>query len=538
MATDGDRPAARLVRSSPRVAFTVGLTAVTVLGATIRARSLGAALPYTVYYDEFGIVRPASRLLARGTWDPGFYWYPSLIIYLSAALAKAMSVLGVGGIRSDARATLASPHLEVVGPPELILSARLVVWTASTALITITGLLGRRLAGRRVGLLAAVLAATMPGLVARGSIAVGDTPGATFVALALLATAHLASTERTTRWSLVAGVATGLAFTSKYTPGLVGVAPLVVLAARTDRPLAGRFRLGALVAVSAVGTVLVTMPALVIRPRVVLSALGDLNRFYGRQPTTATYWSQLRDPNEIGTVVLALAALGVVVLLAAGRSRLTTVAALAFGALLGVALLRSGFRPVRNVLPLDPLIAVAAAAGVDGAARASRRVTGLPRVATDLAAVAVVAAVSVAWLTGPVTSIIEGRDVVDTRVRARELLAEHVRAGDRVLVADELAFLPSELARLGPDVEVEVRSQTEPLGDPSRYDFIVRGHLPDHPYAWAILPVDRPTVGSFGGRPASCSRRDLAPGCPSQPAPKAWHQNRVLIVVVGPPAGG
>ena len=143
----------------------------------------------------------------------------------------------------DAGVTVASPYIEVVEPWTLILAGRLFVLLMSVATVLLVGLLGMRIAGRTAGILAAVLlgrgAAHLrdPG----GSIVITDTPAAFFTTAALYCVTRVTS-ARAKRdlitWVTLGGVASGLAFTSKYTVGFLLLSVFVVVALRRDRSIA------------------------------------------------------------------------------------------------------------------------------------------------------------------------------------------------------------------------------------------------------------------------------------------------------------
>ena len=109
-------------------------------------------------------------------------------------------------------------------------------------------------------------------------------------------------------------------------------------------------------------------------------------------------------------------------------------------------LLPSVFQPVRNLVPLIPFLVIAAATAVVNVVGFVGARLHLPRSVQSAGAVAIV--LVLCWSpfqagTRPYIDVY--RALTDTRVTVRRWIETHVHAGDRVLVATELAFLPDEL---------------------------------------------------------------------------------------------
>lgn len=75
-----------------------------VLGAVfaLRARSIAATMPYPVHIDEPYLTEPAGRVLTHGDWNPHFFMYPSLPIYVTAGAFSAgyLSAASHGEVKS------------------------------------------------------------------------------------------------------------------------------------------------------------------------------------------------------------------------------------------------------------------------------------------------------------------------------------------------------------------------------------------------------------------------------------------------------
>jgi hypothetical protein len=92
--------------------------------------------------------------------------------------------------------------------------------------------------------------------------------------------------------------------------------------------------------------------------------------------------------------------------------------------------------------------------------------------------------------------------LVDTRTVVRQFLQAKVEPGDRVLVAQELQFLPTELRRICANVVVS--SQLSPASV-SGYDWVIEGDLDPSrfPTPWAQALGGRPAPLVVGSYPMS-----------------------------------
>jgi hypothetical protein len=506
----------------PRATYLGVAVGVVALAAALRAATLGAGFPYYSYVDEGHVLRPAAHMVALGTWDPGFYRYPSLLpeAIAAAAAAAAPVYARVTGRSLSAAARRSSPrHYDVVEPPLLLALGRGLVWAASVATVAVTIALGTRLAGRRAGLAAGLLAAVAPALVGRGAIAIVDTPAALFATLALLLAVPPGGTPLGAGRAALAGAAAGLAATAKYTAGAVLAAVGLVIAG-TPAPWARRVRLGLAAAAGAAGAAALAMPALWLRSGEVAHQLAFQQDIYARYPPTPSYLAAALDAGELGVPFLLAAVLGLASLLAAPRTRAVAVGWCAFAALLLVVLLGFRFQPFRNLLPLVPFACVAAGAGIARlddlvAARGARRGVAWTVVAAALAGTMLV--------TGTLPAVAARARLVDTRTAARAWLEAHVRPGERVLVVEELAMLPSELERLGVPVAIVPWAGAPAALARGRWDWVVGGD-------GRTLGGDAAWAAALAGRPLRLRVGEAPMG-----EPNTWRGNREAVLVYGPP---
>jgi hypothetical protein len=516
----------------------VAIVGVAGLGAALRWVTLKADAPYATYIDEWGTLKASARQISDATWDPGVYTYPSFLMDATTVAASTLAaVRGASDELSDgARATLATPYIEIVEPWTLVIAGRLVVLALATANVVLVALLGTRLAGRRVGLLAAFFVAVLPVFVTRGSVVIVDTPAAAFATAALYCSARVvtaSSGRQLVRWLVLGAGASGLAFTSKYTIGTVLLAVCAVVALRQHRSVWDRLKLcGLAVAVFAFIAALFT-PALAFRTSEVVGALEGIGRTYRTRTPTESYWQQMLHAREFGRLMLLAGFAGLVLLVRSRRARPVVFAYLAFAIPTLALLVRAGFQPVRNVLALIPFLAIAAAATIVEAVRfVGTRLRFSPAVQ---GVVAVVVALVLCWAPvqgGTRRYIAMERGHVDTRTSVRQWLATRVHDDERVLVAEEVSMLPSALRRICADVTVGSQRQAAPL---DAYDWVVLGDQDDvrWPSPWEDALAGRPPTWRIGDYPTSGTKGGLR--IQTQPLEHVWHDNNERIYVFGPP---
>lgn len=207
------------------------LAVVLTIAAVLRFWGLGHGIPFAVGIDEPEIMNRVVGMMRSGSFNPHFYDYPGLYIYIQLAVACVRFLAGaVGGAWNS---LAAAP------------TAEFYLWgRATTALFGVATVLLVFQAGMRWGarhaLLAAGLMAVLPGHVRESHFVLTDVPLTFFVALALLLSlrAHERGTVGAFAW---AGVAAGLATATKYNGALALVMPLLACwmtpAARPSRSL-------------------------------------------------------------------------------------------------------------------------------------------------------------------------------------------------------------------------------------------------------------------------------------------------------------
>ena len=186
---------------------------------------------YSYHPDERDIAGAVFQLdFLAGQWNPHFYNYPSLFLYLTYIVHGAMALLGF---------THAPPETWSV-LREIIFSGRLVSATLGAATAPLAFLLAREWFGRaelpkderdNAGGFAGILLALLPGHIQHSHFASVDVTATFFVALSLLFATRALRNETEIKWRakqlLLSALFAGFAAATKYNAVIVLVAPLL-----------------------------------------------------------------------------------------------------------------------------------------------------------------------------------------------------------------------------------------------------------------------------------------------------------------------
>ncbi len=208
---------------------------ITLLGLCVRLWGIGWSLPdsrhplATYHPDE--LVNLNASLAAdipHGQFDIGFYNYGAFDFYL----VSLSQTIGRGyGLIPSTPSPPGQSKLEhaIASAPEqagLFLAGRILSALLGSASILVIFSIGVRLAGRKCGLVAALFTAIAPLSVVHAHFLTVDVPATFFVCLALLWSLRLLEKQSWREYGLAA-LWCGLAAATKYTAGIVIVAPIV-----------------------------------------------------------------------------------------------------------------------------------------------------------------------------------------------------------------------------------------------------------------------------------------------------------------------
>lgn len=242
------------------------LAAVLTLAALLRFQGLGWGLPnashwFSYHPDEILVLGAAARVdLLAGQWDPGFYNYGSLLIYLISITAEVVNFWAP--LPENAAPYIVLARLTWIGRG----------WVAlfGVATVYVVYLTGRRLGGPRLGFLAAAAMAVVPMHAVHSHFATVDVPATFWVSLALYNA--LRYPER--RAALWCGLAAGVAAGTKYNAGLVLTAGWAAAALAPGVARADRWRSAATMAGAAAAAMLCSTPGILFSRAAFLRDFG------------------------------------------------------------------------------------------------------------------------------------------------------------------------------------------------------------------------------------------------------------------------
>ncbi|MGQ0720117.1 MAG: ArnT family glycosyltransferase [Candidatus Eiseniibacteriota bacterium] len=330
------------------------------LAVLARAAGLGWGLPdethfFSYHPDEFSVAGTVNGMLNTGDLNPRFFHYGSATIYLTWLLAWPLHAAGFVK-------TVVGTHV----------IARLITLAFAAGTVVLVAKLSRALSGERAAWVAASFLALMPGHVLHSAFATVDVPAAFLTTLTLILAVRVAETP-SAKSAALAGAAAGLAAATKYNAGIVLLAPVVAVAvgrAGAAGDAGRKLRRAGAACLAALAAFVLATPYAVLdfaafREDVGFELFEHARSGHGEvfAQTGNGWWYHLTaNLPYVAGVPLALAGGAGLVLLARRRSAADLVVlafASAYFALLGA----SEVRFLRYLLPLAPVLAVAAAHG-------------------------------------------------------------------------------------------------------------------------------------------------------------------------------
>jgi 4-amino-4-deoxy-L-arabinose transferase-like glycosyltransferase len=433
---------------------TLTLVAILAVAALLRFWGLGSGLPHAPGVDEPEVMNRAVAMMKSGDFNPHFFDYPTLYIYVQLIGATVQFLLGAtaGTWRS----------LNDVGPADFYFWGRAITAGLGTLTVLFVYLAGLRW-GTRHALFAATLMAVVPLHVRESHFVLTDVPVTFFVALAFVLTLR-AGEQASTRAFAWAGVAAGLAAGTKYTGVLVLALPLL---AAWMTPGAKPSRIAA--ALAAVGgffaAFFLVAPFTLLDLPAFLNGYAKLAGSYSGPPQ-GTGWAiafkHLRM--SLGWPAMLAVFGGIVFALVRairGPGRLRWTVALVFPLLFFWFVSRQSLIFGRYLLPLLPFICVLAGAAIVSGVSLLRRYE-IPRWART----ALIAGLTVATLLPPAWESIRwnrSHARTSTADLAYHWIREHVPPGSRLVMECRPFDLPRD-----------------------RYNYTVVRTLRDRDYGWYV----------------------------------------------------
>lgn len=374
-------------------------------------------------------------MVKTGDYNPHFFDYPGLYLYLQAAVVVARFLAGVTAGRWTS--------LSQVSDYDFYLWGRAVTAAFGTATVFLVYLAGQRWS-RAHGLVAAALMTVIPIHVRESHFVLTDVPMTFFVTLTLVLA--LRAYEKGTLGAFAwAGVAAGLAAGTKYTAWVVVSLPIIA-AVMAAQPPHTRLR-HALVAIGAFyGAYFLVAPYTLLDLPGFLNGFGALAagvpwRPARAEPGSLLYLKHLR--NVFGPFGLVLTGVGIAVFvgrLVVGPHRARFVMVLVFVPVFFSLLVDRTLVYARYLMPLVPFLCLLAAEAVAVGFALLRRLPLRRAVGLALAA-----ALVVALLAQPaITSVGFNRNMglVSTYMLVSEWVEGHGRPGARIIHEAESLHLP------------------------------------------------------------------------------------------------
>lgn len=404
------------------------------IAAVLRFWGLGAGIPYATAIGEPELMNRAVHMMRTADYNPRFFEYGGLYIYLQMIVASFRFLAGAmaGEWRS----------LGEVGPEHFYVWGRALTAVFGTLTVLLVYQIGMRW-GTRYALLAAALMAVMPTHVRESHYVLTDVPATFFVTLAFLLA--LRAHEQPRAGAFVwAGAAAGLATAVNYAGGMALVLPLVAAwlspATRPSR------------AVAALGAIAGWLTAfLVAAPYTLLDLPGFLNGVGyadgpGGEAPHEPGWplglNLLRADFYWAALLLALGGIVLAAVRAVrGPGRVRWTLALTFPVLYSWFLSRQTLVSGGHLLPLLPFLCVLAAAAVVAGVSLLRRFD-IPRPART----ALIVGLTIAAILPPgIRAVRFSRDVGkrSTVAMAYEWIRSNVPRGAYIVIESRAVLLPA-----------------------------------------------------------------------------------------------
>jgi 4-amino-4-deoxy-L-arabinose transferase-like glycosyltransferase len=227
------RMRARGFAVSTRRRLTV-LAVIVAVGAVLRVWGLRFGLPHDLARPDEEKIAVAVLSILHGDFNPHFFLYPSLFIYLTA-----VAYAGLAGLERALGLTPAVVSLAaraVIDPSRLHLVARGVAAASGVATIVVLYAAASELFSRRAASVASALLAVAFLHVRDSHFGVTDVPVTLLTVWAFWAAARIATAGVTLSRSAVAGLLCGLAASTKYNAVLIALPAVIAIGSGVREP--------------------------------------------------------------------------------------------------------------------------------------------------------------------------------------------------------------------------------------------------------------------------------------------------------------
>lgn len=410
------------------------LLGILLLALVLRLWGIGFGLPFEYHVDEVQYVRQAAAMGSRGL-EP--VWWNNPPFYKYVLLAEDGLLFAVGRVLGWYASVADFGDQLMVNPTPLYIMARGTTALLGTLTVFITYLLGKTAYNRVVGFLSAAFLAVCFLHVRDSHFAVNDIPLTFFTTLVLWASLKIAESGKL-KWYIVAGVALGLGFATKYSAALAALPIVVAHFLSPDFRFAngkGNWKHLGLAILAGGGAAILASPYFVLTPgKVVRDAyealyLAGQQGFEGWQIDSAGgfvfYLKTLSWGMGWGLLIASVVSLCVAIL-----RRLPQDVILASFVLVGYVFWgRQEMYFARYIIPLIPPLLVLAALLVEKIGYSFAHVSGSAR--------GVVYSIALLLMLQPLASSLRLGYLwtqADTRTLAREWIVQHIPGDARIAV--------------------------------------------------------------------------------------------------------
>ena len=192
------------------------IVAIFVLALFVRLLRVNFGYPYLHYYDETYIMRPALRMLQTGDFNPHFFRYPSLLIYLEFIVTVLFFLKGITTEALSSMNDICFLWDWSITTPELYLWGRSLIALLGAGTVVVVYMIGRNVfQHKNAGLTAALFLAVSPAFIHFSIPITVDVPTAFLVTASVYFSGRILREEKWGNY-LAAGLLAGLAVSTKY----------------------------------------------------------------------------------------------------------------------------------------------------------------------------------------------------------------------------------------------------------------------------------------------------------------------------------
>jgi 4-amino-4-deoxy-L-arabinose transferase-like glycosyltransferase len=408
------------------------------VAALLRFSGLRQGIPFSVGIDEPEVMERAVRMMKTADFNPRFFDYPSLYIYMETVVSVFRFLVGAMGGRWAA--------LSQATTADFYLWGRMLTAALGTATVALLYAAGRRW-GREVALLSAAMLAVMPLHVRESHFTLTDVPATFFVTLTFLLA--LRAQERGTLGAFVlAGMASGLAAATKYNGVVVMLIPVMAAAGLDGATPARRMRTIAAIAASAFLAFLAGAPYTLLDLPNFLNQFARLASEYrvrplGAEPAWIVYLKHLRIALGWSGSLLVLTGLGAgIYAILRGPDRLRWAIPVMFAVAYFYFVSHQSLVFARYLLPIVPFLSLVGAWGLMVLVRWTA--AGIPVPILRQAAVVVLILVALVPAGTSAFAFNWNASKVWTTEQAYDWLSQRVPAHSKVVIETRVVMLPPQ----------------------------------------------------------------------------------------------